>query len=382
MFRYHFSAQDILFGPGSISQLSEAVDRFHWRRLLLCTTEHCRQRGHLTTVEEALGDRLVAIYEGVRPHVPVSNVEEATALATAYQVEAVVALGGGSVIGTAKAVSLALEAQRTGRPPQSAFPTGQPLAPVVALPTTYAGSEMTPILGTTRLVDGMPRKVTLTDPRLVPRVIVYDPLLTLDVPPRMTAGTGINAVAHCLEALYSITRNPLSTAVALAGLQALTHALPQCYAKGDDVEARTEALMGAFLAGMALSTVEMGLHHGICHVLGGTAGVAHGDANSVMLPHVLRFNLAATAPQLAQAAQAVGLSRAGQRDEITASAVVQRLADLLTQLQLPQRLREIGVREHDLPALAQIVFASRTARQNPQPLKDAAQVETLLHEAW
>ena len=136
----------------------------------------------------------------------------------------------------------------------------------------------------------------------------------------MTAGTGINAVAHCIEALYSIKRNPLSSAAALAGLRSIAHALPRCYVAGDDVEARSEVLSGSFLAGTALSNVAMGLHHGICHVLGGATGVAHGDANSVMLAHVMRFNLDATAPQLAQAAEAMGIDVSGMSAEAAAEA--------------------------------------------------------------
>jgi alcohol dehydrogenase class IV len=254
--------------------------------------------------------------------------------------------------------------------------------PAVAVPATYAGSEMTPVYGVTHHSDGVARKVTVADPKVTPRLVIYDPLLTLDLPSHVTAGTGINAVAHCVEALYSMTRNPLSTAAALGGLRAIARALPRCYAAGDDVEARTEMLMGAFLAGTALSNVAMGLHHGICHVLGGTAGVAHGDANSIMLPHVMRFNLAATAPQIAQAAVSMGISTIGQSDDDASLAAIQQIADWIAQMHLPQRLRDVGVREADLPELAQLAFASRTVQNNPLPLRDAAQIEALLREAW
>jgi alcohol dehydrogenase class IV len=381
-FRYTFCVQEIIFGAGSAGQIGETVARFGWQRLLLCTTEHARQRGKIAPIESALSDRLVASYECVLPHVPDFQVAEATVLATECQVDAVIGLGGGSSIGIAKAVSLALEERRTGRPARAASPTDHPLVPVVALPTTYAGSEMTPVYGVTYHNDGTARKITVSDPKIAPRLVIYDPLLTLDLPPHVTAGTGINAVAHCVEALYSISRNPLSTAAALGGLRAIAHALPRCYATGNDVEARTEMLTGSFLAGTALSNVAMGLHHGICHVLGGTAGVAHGDANSIMLPHVMRFNLAATAPQMAQAAEAMGISTARQSDEAASLAATQQVSDWTAQMHLPQRLRDVGVREADLPELAQLAFASRTVQNNPLPLRDAAQIETLLREAW
>jgi maleylacetate reductase len=384
-FRYTFYAQHVLFGPATAAQIGELSERFGWRRLLLCATASARERGHLAAVEDALGTRLVATYEHVQPHVPAACVAEATTLAAEHEVDAVIGLGGGSAIGTAKAVSLALEELRTGAPARAAFPTDQPLVPVIAIPTTYAGSEMTPVYGITHpaeSADSAPRKVTVTDPKVTPKLTIYDPLLTLDLPPRVTAGTGINAAAHCIEALYSITRNPLSTAAALGGLRAIAHALPRCCADGHDVEARAEMLEGAFLAGTALSNVAMGLHHGICHVLGGTTGAAHGDANSVMLPYVMRFNLDTTASWLAPAAAAMGVASAGLSDEEAAGAAAEQVAEWVARMDLPQHLREIGVAEAQLPRLAALAFESRTVRNNPRPITSAAEIEALLRAAW
>jgi maleylacetate reductase len=349
---------------------------------MLCTTEGSRARGHVKLVEDALGERLVVTYQRVQPHVQDAQVHEAAARAEEFQVDAVIGLGGGSPIGMAKAVSQGLEKLHTGRLMSAASSNDHRHIAVVAIPTTYAGSEMTPVYGVTSHSDGPAGKITFTDPTVVPRLTIYDPLLTLDLPPRLTAATGINATAHCIEALYSITRNPLSTAAALAGLPAIAHALPRCFAAGDDLEARGELLAGAFLAGTALSNVAMGLHHGICHVLGGTTGAPHGDVNSVMLPHVMRFNLAATAPQLALAAEAMGVAVAGQTAEAAAEAAAQQVADWIGQMQLPRRLRELGVQEVQLPDLARMAFASRTVQNNPMPISDAEQIETLLRQAW
>src|SRR5207302_9769191 len=184
-----------------------------------------------------------------------------------------IGMGGGSPLGMAKAVSFSLTEKHSSASIGSSSPNAQPLVPVVAIPTTYAGSEITPVYGITRQVDDVARKVTVSDARITPKLVIYDPLLTLDLPPSLTASTGINALAHCIEALYSITRNPLSTAAATSGVRAIASALPRCYAAGNDLEARSEMLAGAFLAGTALSNVTMALHHGLCHVLGGTAGV-------------------------------------------------------------------------------------------------------------
>lgn len=385
-FRYTSYAQEIIFGAGSVAQLGNAVERFHWERLMLCTTGSMRRGGHLAAVEVALGSRLVAVYEHVQPHVPEFQVAEALALASEKEVDAIIGMGGGSPIGMAKAVSLALEEKRSAQPALSAFPTDQPLVPVIAIPTTYAGSEMTPTYGITYHNNGSTRKVTVTDPKVTPKLTLYDPLLTLDLSPEMTSSTGINALAHCIEALYSITRNPLSTTAALSGVHSIYNALPRCYAIGDDLEARTEMLVGAFLAGTALSHVTMALHHGLCHTLGGTAGVPHGVANSIVLPHAMRFNLDATAPQLARAAEAMGVVRDRHgtyiSDEVAAEEGVQRIYDLIGRMNLPQRLRDVGVSEADLPHLAQVALQSRSVQSNPKLVTSAAQVEEVLRAAW
>src|SRR5947209_524765 len=381
-FHYTSYAQEVIFGSGSLAHLSEAVDRFHSHRLLLCSTGSLRRDGTIAALERALGDRLVAIYDYVQPHVPDFQVAEVSALAYENKVDAVIGLGGGSPIGMAKAVSLTLEEQRTGQPARAAFPTDQPLVPVIAIPTTYAGSEMTPTYGVTHHVNGSARKITVTDVKVTPYLTSYDPLLTLHLPPTMTASTGVNALAHCIEALYSITRNPLSTAAAIGGVRAIMHALPRCYVAGNDIEARTEMLTGAFLAGTALSNVAMALHHGLCHVLGGTAGVPHGIANSIILPHAMRFNLESTTLQLAPAAEVMGISLADKGSEAAVGEAIQRIYDMIGSMNLPQHLRGVGVQEADLPHLAQIAFQSRTIHNNPKPITDAAQLETVLRAAW
>ncbi|NJN84849.1 MAG: maleylacetate reductase, partial [Caldilineaceae bacterium] len=292
------------------------------------------------------GGRLVAIYAEVSAHVPEEEVAAALALAKTKQVDAVIGLGGGSAIGLAKAVAMALEAQRDGvRQAVARFPTDQPQTPNIAIPTTYAGSEMTPIYGVTHtLADGATRKVTVRDPKIAPKLVIYDPELTLELPASVTAATGVNALAHCVEALYSVTRNPLSSAAASDGIRHITAALPKCLADGRDWAARTEMLVGAHLAGLSLASVKMGIHHGTCHVLGGSAGLPHGVANAIILPHAMRFNLPVAAPQLAHVAVAMGVNARGlgeqEADVNAVSAAAEAAADAvagwIARLGLPQ----------------------------------------------
>jgi maleylacetate reductase len=379
-FTYVSAAQYVIFGPGSLAGLGQAVESFGWQRLLLCTIGRLETSGLVGQVTGILGGRLVATFARVQPHVPQPQVEAALALALEHDIDAVIGLGGGSPIGLAKAVSMALEEVLTGQPARAVFPTDQPFVPVVAIPTTYAGSEMTPIYGVTRLVDGTPKKVTVRDGKVTPKIALYDPELTLDLPVELTASSGINALAHCIEALYSITRNPLSTAAALEGIRHIMQALPRVVTEGTDIGARTEMLLGAHLAAVALAKVKMGLHHGLCHVLGGSAGVPHGIANSIILPHAMRFNLDETTAELAAAAHAMDMAAENEAD--SAQNAVQTISELIARIGLPQRLRDVGVAELDLAYLARVAINNKAVQNNPKPITSAVQTESVLRAAW
>ena len=381
-FHYISYAQEVIFGHLALTRMGEALRHVGWERLMLCTNRSMHSAGYVAAVEEAVGDKLVAIFDGVQPHVPDVQLDEVIALAEAAEADALIGLGGGSPIGMAKAAAYNLEKRRIGQPSVVPSPVAQPMIPVMAIPTTYAGSEMTAVFGITHTRDAVPHKVTTYDPKIAPKMVVYDPQLTLDLPPDMTASTGINALAHCFEALYSITRHPLSTAAALAGIEHISHALYACYEDGSNLEARTEMLIGAHLAGVSLSSVAMGLHHGLCHVLGGAAGVPHGIANGIMLPHAIRFNADATANELLPAADALGVSVDGQRPAQIMDMTAQRVSDLVAGMNLPQRLREVGVKQSDLKRLAQLAFQNQTVQNNPKRITDVQQLEGLLRAAW
>jgi maleylacetate reductase len=379
-FNYVAAAQQVVFGVGALEQLGDLVYGFGWQRLMLCTIPRLRTSGQVTRLETILGSRLVTDFSEVRPHVPQDQVAAAQAIATAHDVDAVIGLGGGSPIGMAKAVSLALETQRTGKLARARYPNDQPLVPVVAIPTTYAGSEMTPIYGVTQLVDGVSRKVTVTDTKVTPKLTLYDPELTVSLPPQMTASSGVNALAHCVEAVYSISRNPLATSAALQGISYITQARAHAVADGKDMEARTALLKGAYLAATAVSMAKIGLHHGLCHVLGGTAGVPHGIANGIMLPHAMRFNTDATASQLAGVARAMGI--AGRNEVVLAEKAAQAVYELIAEVGLPQRLRDVGVEEAALAHLARVALESRAVQNNPKPITNTAQTEAVFRAAW
>lgn len=357
-------AQEVVFANGALGLLDERATEHGWRRLMLCATPSMERLGYVQLLGRLLSDRLVTVFDGVRSHVQDTQVDEAEALAADHQIDAVIGMGGGSPIGMAKAVA----ARRR--------------VPVIAIPTTYAGSEMTSIYGITHSRENPPRKVTQRDPAVVPRLVIYDPHLTLGLAPEMTASSGINALAHCVEALYSIRRHPLSTLAATAGAEHIVGALFRCYSDGEDLAARTELMLGAYLAGFSLANVPMGLHHGLCHVLGGTAGIPHGIANAVVLPHAVRFNADATAAQLRPLVEALRLDTEGFEPIPAVLVAANALADLVRRMGLPQRLRDVGVTRDALPELARLAFANHTVQSNPKPITDVMQLETLLKAMW
>ncbi|MET9535925.1 maleylacetate reductase [Streptomyces sp. NPDC006553] len=334
----------VVFGPGVAStRLLAEVDAFGARRILLIAGES--ETALARELCAPFADRVTATFSGVRPHVPVEVAESAREAAVGADL--LLCVGGGSTTGTAKAVALT---------------TG---LPIVAVPTTYAGSEVTPVWGMTQ----GSRKTTGTDPMVLPRTVVYDPDLTLTLPAALSVASGLNAMAHCVEAFWAPRRNPVSTAVAADGIRYLAAGLPAIAADSEDGAARADLLLGAYLAGSAFAVAGSGIHHKICHVLGGAFDLPHADTHAIVLPYVLAFN----APNAPEAASRIA-SALGQDDP------VQGLHDLGHKLGVPAGLRELGLRKPDVDAVLDDILALAPA-DNPSPVT-ADGLRTLLHAAW
>ncbi|TVR68727.1 MAG: maleylacetate reductase [Sphaerobacteraceae bacterium] len=377
-FTFSGHAQEVVFGTGKTDDIARVIEPFRWTRAMFVTSGSHIRNGNAGRATAALGDLVVAQFDAVQPHVQAEQVSEALTLASEHEVDVIIGLGGGSVIGMAKALSDRLHEQRTGALALDADPLTGPVVPTVILPTTYAGSEMTPVYGVSGPVNGVRRKITVSGRNVVPRVVIYDPSLTIDMPWQLTGTSAMNALAHCFEALYSAKRDPVSSASALRGIRAIGLALPRLYNQGDDIGARGDVLEGAFLAGSALAQVQMAIHHGVCHVLGGTAGVPHGVANTIVLPHALRFNREVAAAELAEVA--ITLDLAARQDDHLESAdrVIAWLDELCRDLDLPRRLGDYGVTEAQVPELARIAMDGGPVQANPRPVKSADEMETFI----
>jgi maleylacetate reductase len=332
-----------------------------------------RVREQLVSLSPSRPLRLVAEFTKVSPHVPREVVEAARKLADEKDVDVVVVLGGGSAIGVGKGVVF-----RSRRR-------------LIAIPTTYSGSEMTPVFGSTDRAKG--HKSVQRDPTVLPKVVIYDPELTLELSPELTASTAMNALAHCVEACYATDVHPLVPPVALDGISRIVRSLPLCIANGRNLEAREDVLTGAYLAGLSIANAPMALHHGICHVLGGKTGVAHGVLNTIMLPHVVRFMADAVpdamdaiagamesphAPTLPSPASRGGKETRPRERELSAPEAV---AALVATLPVPRRLRDAGVPEAILDSAADEAAANSRIRKDPKPVTDA-DVRELLRAAW
>jgi maleylacetate reductase len=345
-FTYDALPGRVLFALGAARRsLGSEIARLGITRLLLISTTAEAELAN--DIASPFGDRIAGTFSDVHPHVPVGVAEAAQSSAEEVGAQALLSVGGGSTTGTAKAVAL-----RTG-------------LPIIAVPTTYAGSEMTPVWG---LTEGGEKR-TGVDSRVLPRVVVYDPELTFSLPVGLSSVSGLNALAHCVEAFWAPGRNPITSLMAEEGIAALVQGLPGVVDRPLDPTARSRALYGAYLSGASFAVAGSGLHHKICHVLGGTFDLPHAETHAVVLPYVLAFNEPALGDAAGPMAMAFG----------SATPLAGLLA-LGRRLDAPRSLSELGMPEDGLAKAAALV-AAKLPFDNPRPI-GVDDILSLLEDAW
>lgn len=343
-FVYQALSQRVVFGSGTIAQVGDELARMELSRALVLTTPQQEETGR--EMVAALGSRAAGLFAGAVMHTPVEVTERALKEVEAVGADCVVSIGGGSTTGLGKAIALRTD------------------LPQIVIPTSYAGSEATPVLGETK--DGA--KTTQRSMKILPEVIVYDVELTMSLPAGMTVTSGINAIAHSVEGLYTQERNPIISIVAREGIAALARALPVIHERPDDKEARSDALYGAWACGTVLGAVGMALHHKICHVLGGSFDMPHAETHTVILPHATAYNERAVARELAPVAEI-----------FEAESAASGLWAFAKRLDAPMTLAELGMKESDLDRAVEIMM--NNPYWNPQPL-DARDLRGLLDDAF
>jgi alcohol dehydrogenase class IV len=342
----------VVFGAGSLDELPREIERLGAQRALVLATPE--QAAQAEDVARRLGERCAGVFARAVMHVPIEVARAARDEAARLGADCAVAIGGGSTTGLGKAIALE-----------------SPL-PILAIPTTYAGSEMTPIWGITE--GGM--KKTGRDARVLPKTVIYDPTLTVGLPAGLSATSGMNAIAHAVEGLYAQDANPINSMMAEEGIRALAQGLPQVKANPRDLEARSDCLYGAWLCGAVLGAVGMALHHKLCHTLGGTWNLPHAETHTVVLPHAAAYNAPAVPEAMARVARALGLA---DRAATQAESAAQGLYDLARSLGAPVALKTIGMPEGELDRAAEL--ATTAPYWNPRPVERAA-IRKLLDDAW
>ena len=343
-FVYIGRAARVIFGVGSLQQLGAEIDALGARKALVLSTPEQRQSAE--RVAQLLGARAAGVFDGAVMHVPIETAREAREVAARLGADCAVAIGGGSTIGLGKAIAL-----------ESGLP-------IVAIPTTYAGSEMTTIFGITE--GGM--KKTGRNDKVLPRTVIYDPELTMTLPATMSVTSGMNAIAHAAEGFYSTNTNPVIDLMAEEGIRALGRALPAIRKAPHDAQGRSDALYGAWLCGTVLASVDMALHHKLCHTLGGSFNLPHAETHTIVLPHALAYNASAAPEAVARVGRALG-GKSGP----------QAVYDLAKDNGAPVALRDLGMSQADLDRACDI--AMRNPYPNPRPLERVA-LRQLLQNAF
>lgn len=330
-FSYQALPMRVVFGVGALASLPDEVRHLGLKRVLVLSTPF--QKDLAEQVSGLLGELSAGVHAEAEMHVPIESARVARDAAVAAGADGCVAVGGGSTTGLGKAIALEFG------------------LPIIAVPTTYAGSEMTPIWGIT--ADG--QKKTGRDPKVLPTSVIYDPELTTTLPALMTVTSGFNAIAHAAEALYAPDRSPVISLMAEEGVRSIVAALPQIVADPTGIDARADALYGAWLCGATLGATTMSLHHKLCHVLGGTFDLPHAETHTVVLPHVLHYNEESAPTAMAALTRATGMQRP--------AAGLQALS---IRLGAPRSLRELGLGDDAVERVVELVTSQPYA--NPRPV--------------
>jgi alcohol dehydrogenase class IV len=281
-FTYETAPSRVVFGLGSLGKVPEEIERLGVKRVLILTTPGRKKSGE--ELAARLGAKAAGVFGAAVMHVPVETADAGRAEAARLNADCYIAIGGGSATGLAKAIAVV---------------TGNP---ILAIPTTYSGSEMTPTWGLTE--NGI--KKTMRDSRARPKTAIYDPALTASMPAMLSATSGMNAIAHCVEALYSQEASPIVSLIAEEGIRALAKSLPIVVKEPSNMDARSLAFYGAWLGGTSLGAVSMALHHKLCHILGGAFNLPHSETHTVLLPHATAYNAAAAPDAMERVARALG----------------------------------------------------------------------------
>lgn len=362
----------IVFGAGARMDVAAEMEELGLRRAFLVTDEFLLNNNPaMEKLKKGLGIRLAGTFSAVTPDSGFDVIDAAATAARASGADCVVSVGGGSVIDTGKGVCVALKSGGSVRDHMGINSLSGPQTPHIVLPTTAGtGSEITNVAVIYDHVEK--RKKNLLDHHIYPNTAVLDPEFLAGLPPAITAATGMDAITHAVEALHSNMTNPVSAALATRALRLMAEWLPTAWAEPGNIEARGYTLIASNLAGAAFSNAMVGLCHAIAHGAGAVARVPHGLANSIILPHVMRFNMEMDPAMYAEAAEAMGIHH--QDPEEAGQLAAGWVEDMARRMGLPATLKDAGAREDALGEIAEAAMSDGATLYNPRPVFETEEI--------
>jgi aldehyde dehydrogenase (NAD+) len=365
----YFGPTKVIFGVGSMSELPIEVSAFG-RKAVLVTDEGLMATGLVDRVQEKLGDLLVHTYVDVPPDSGMEVVDQGAREALSAGADVIVSLGGGSVIDTAKGMSIVMNEGGSIRDFQGLQMLTRPQIPHIAIPTTAGtGSEVTSAAVIFDQEQG--QKILVFEYFITPRVAILDPKITASLPPQLTAATGMDAMTHAVESYVSLQRNPISDAAALHAIRLIVNYLPLAVGNGPDLSARGQMQVAALLAGWAFSNAMVGLAHAMAHSLGAVCRIPHGLANALILPQVMRYNLTEVPELMMDIAAAMGISIEKLDPSEAGTAAADEMEALNKRIGLTARLKDLGVSQEELKQCSELSLSDGSIVYNPKMVMDA-----------
>lgn len=381
LFNFHIPTK-IVFGEGALKETGKEMDGLGMRRALVVTDVTLKDSAMVQSLMAQLGAKAAGLYAEVIPDSSIAVVNKGAEVYRQVRADGLISLGGGSTMDTTKAIGvLAKKGKGDLREFLGFMKVGEPIVPHVAIPTTSGTASEVTMFATIK--DHETRiKNLMADPFLIPPVAILDPLLTVDLPPALTAATGMDAMAHAVESFHARGYEPITDGLAYQAIRLIVQYLPRCLKKGDDVEARGMQAIASTMAGMAFQNALVGCAHGMAHALGGLYGLHHGLATAILLAPGMRFNMPVSASRYRQVGEAFGLDLRGKKDTEIGELAAQAVENFTRQLGLPQRLAEVNIPKENLGEVARLAVADPAMRSNIRKVTDPQEIASVLLSVW
>jgi len=380
-FNFHIPTR-IVFGAGSLKEAAKEMDALGMHKALVVTDVTLKDSAMVKSLLDALGEKCAALFPEAIPDSSFQVVSRGARVFRERGADGIISIGGGSSMDTAKTIAVLA---KTGKDDVREFvgigKVGGPIAPHIAIPTTSGTASEVSQFATIKDHEAKEKRL-ISDPNLVPPVAILDPMVTVSLPPQMTSATAMDAMSHAIESLHARGYEPITDGLAQKAIRLIVQYLPLCLEKGDDVESRGMLAIASTMAGMAFQNALVGCVHGMAHALGGMFGLHHGLANSILLPHGMRFNMPVSAARYRDVGEAFNLDLSGKSDRQIGEMAIQAVEEFTRKTGLPQKLSQVNIPRESLAEVARLAVADMAMRSNIRKVTDPQEIVQVLLAAW